>query len=687
MSTVVRSASEDELVDNLLDFLRGYYREEVLKLAEKYPKDQESLHIQYSDLEVADHKLADDFIQNPEIVQQAAQSALGLYDLPVDVDLSGANVRITGLPDRLVYDVGEYRVDNVVGTFAGIRGQVSRLSQQDLLITEAVFECARCGTIDRLYQPDPTNLHEPHECKGCERNGPFNELLEESTWMPFQKIRLQAPPEASRGRDRTIDVELRGDLVDNVTPGDRVIVNSRIQPRLKTKNGKPQPIGQVYGTAESIRRLETTFEDIEIDPHLERIEGIANGDNPVQDIIDSIAPSLLGYEDIKEALAYQMFGGIRKEVHDGSVRRGTSHILLVGDPGLGKSTLLQYAERLSPRAVYTTGKGSSAAGLTASAVKDDFGDGGWTLKAGAVVEAHKGLCAIDELDKMDEDDRGALMEAMSDQRISVSKAGINATLPAQTTILAGANPSKGRFDQHENIANQIDLDPALVSRFDLIFTMADRPDEEFDRQVAKHMNKVARSGQRLKRGESAEGEEVKPSIEPEVLRAYIALAREKCPVFTDAAMDVFEDEYVALRQANDDDGAIPTTARMVEALHRLAEASARIRLADEVTAEDVKRVLRIHRSCLEDVGVDPETGEFDVDIIESGSSRTQEARYEFVETVIREIAGKNGHASEAEVIDAGIEEGYNSGKIEHAIEKLRQRGDIYPHGDGYRPTS
>jgi len=294
-------------------------------------------------------------------------------------------------------------------------------------------------------------------------------------------------------------------------------------------------------------------------------------------------PTHQGDEDIKLAIALQMFGGVRKQLPDGSVKRGDSHIMLVGDPGTNKSGLLKYAKKLAPRSIYTSGKSSSGVGLTAAAVRDDFGGGGWTLEGGAMVRANNGTACIDEFDKMGEEDRGSMFEALAEQEISVSKAGINATLPARTRVLAAANPETGRFDKMAPIAEQINLDPALISRFDLIFIVTDEVDEEKDAEIAEMINTTAKVGGMIARDGHAdvdEKEDVEPAIDEEVMRAYVAYARQEyTPVPTDAANERVKEFYVKMRsKGSSEDDPVPVTARKMEALHRLAEASARIRL-------------------------------------------------------------------------------------------------------------
>ena len=340
---------------------------------------------------------------------------------------------------------------------------------------------------------------------------------------------------------------------------------------------------------------------------------------------------------------------------------------------------------------------------TAAAVQDDFGDGQqWTLEAGALVLADKGIAAVDELDKMASDDRSAMHEALEQQKISISKAGINATLKSRCSLLGAANPKYGRFDQYEPIGEQIDLEPALISRFDLIFTVTDKPDPEKDGKLADHILKTNYAGElntqrdRITTSEFTQQqvddvtEEVAPDIDADLLRKYIAHAKRSCfPTMTDEAKAAIREFYVDLRSKGaDEDAPIPVTARKLEALVRLAEASARVRLSDTVEEEDAERSVDIVRSCLQDIGVDPETGQFDADVVETGTSKTQRDRIKNIKGLISDIEEEfEEGAPIAEVLDRADEIGMDATKAEDEIEKLRRKGEVYePKQDHLRTT-
>jgi len=382
-----------------------------------------------------------------------------------------------------------------------------------------------------------------------------------------------------------------------------------------------------------------------------------------------------------------------------------THNYLTNNVVSHNSQMISYVENIAPRSVYTSGKGSSSAGLTAAAVRDDFGDGQqWTLEAGALVLADQGIAAVDELDKMAPDDRSAMHEGLEQQKISVSKAGINATLKSRCSLLGAANPKYGRFDQYEPIGEQIDLEPALISRFDLIFTVTDQPDEEHDKRLAEHILQTNYAGQlNTQRTEmsapnisqeqvESQTEEVAPAIDPDLLRKYIAYAKRNCyPTMTDEAMETIRDFYVDLRtKGADEDAPVPVTARKLEALVRLSEASARVRLSDEVEVQDAERAVEITRSCLQDIGVDPETGQFDADVVETGQSKTQRDRVKTIKQLISEIEEEYDEENGApkDVVLARVDEiGMEQSKAEHEIDKLKQKGEVYaPSTDHLRTT-
>ncbi|MEK6837832.1 MAG: minichromosome maintenance protein MCM, partial [Nanoarchaeota archaeon] len=380
-------------------------------------------------------------------------------------------------------------------------------------------------------------------------------------------------------------------------------------------------------------------------------------------LVTAIAPSIYGYERVKEALLLQLMGGVQKRRSDGIVSRGDIHVLLVGDPGSGKSQLLKRISVIAPKGRYVSGGGVSGAGITAAVVKDEI-LGGWSLEAGALVLANNGICAIDEMDKMSEEDSGAMHEALEQQSVSIAKASIQATLIARTTVLAAANPKYGRFDQYGNIAEQINMPPTLINRFDLIFTIKDLPQLERDEKTAKHI---------LQLHQTPEIQE--PEISTELLKKYISYARQKIkPVLTDEAIDEIKEFYVQLRNREVSDEraarAIPISPRQLEALVRMSEASARIRLSEKVTREDARRAIELLVFCLMQIGREKETGQIDIDRIATGIPASQREKIFVIKQILEELEQELGKTIPVEdVARIATEKGLSKSEVDEIIEK------------------
>ncbi|MDO9516613.1 MAG: minichromosome maintenance protein MCM [Methanosarcinaceae archaeon] len=673
-------------------FLKKYYWNEILQLANEYP-DQRSLLVDFSDLEMFDRELADELLENPDDVIPSAKQALQQIDLPIDALLDDATVQFIKIPNKV--PIRDIRSVHLL-KFLAIEGMVRKATDVRPKVLIAAYKCLRCEHI--VYIPQAgKKLFEPFECENetCGKKGPFEMLVRESTQIDAQRLQIQESPENLKGgtQPQSLDMDVEGALVGHATPGTRVIVNGTLRSILRiTKEGK-SPFYDIYLQANSIEYIDTEFSEIEITPEEEEEILKLSRDPQIYDhIVKSIAPSIYGYEDIKEALALQLFSGVPKHLPDGSRIRGDIHILLVGDPGIAKSQLLRYMVKLAPRGVFASGKSASSSGLTATAVKDDFGDGRWTLEAGALVMADMGIAAIDEMDKMRTEDKSSLHEAMEQQTISVAKAGILATLRSRCALLGAANPKYGRFDRYEGIAPQINMEPALMSRFDLIFVLMDIPDKERDLKIAEHIVKAHHAGemseQRLlipgtmitKEDVDSEMQVVMPHINPEIMRKYIAYAKKNVvPVLEEDARKHLIDFYMNLRvKGEGKDAPVPVTARQLEALVRISEASARVRLSNVATLEDAKRTTKITLSCLKQVGIDPDTGAFDVDVLTSGTSKSQRTKIKIMKDIIRNVASRHsgGKAPLEEVYVEAEAEKIDREHAESLIDKMKRTGDL-----------
>ncbi len=697
-------ARDQELVDRFETFFRRYESEAIANLARQYPREQKSLEVDWEELFRFDPDFADDLISSPRRFLDAAEEALRLYDLPVDVTLSEAHVRVHNLPEAT--EIRDIRSEHL-GTLISVQGIVRKATSVKPKIEQAAFECLRCGTVTVVPQADGS-FQDPYQCDGCEREGPFQFLTDsnQTEFIDSQKLRIQESPEGLGGGEtpESIDMHVEDDITGGVSPGDHVTATGVLQLDESDIDQADSRVFDMYLEGTHVELEDEEFEEMEIsDAEKEEIIRLSEREDIYEQIVESIAPTIYGFEVAKLAIALQLFAGVTKHLPDGARIRGDIHILLVGDPGTGKSQILQYIRHISPRSVYTSGKGSSTAGLTAAAVRDDFGDGQqWSLEAGALVLADKGIAAVDELDKMAPDDRSAMHEALEQQSISISKAGINATLKSRCALLGAANPELGRFDRYETPANQIDLEPALISRFDLIFTVTDQPDEEKDKNLARHILRTNYAGelntQRTRVATSSITDEevdeasrsVAPAIKPDILRKYVAFARSTCfPTMNDAAEEKIREFYVNLRsQGTGEDSPVPVTARKLEAIVRLAEASARVRLSDTVEEEDAERALEIVETTLKEIGMDPETGQYDADVIETGRSKSQRDRIRSIRQLIADMESEFDEGAPIDEVLARAEElDMDREKAEHEIEKLKKQGEVYePTTDHLRTT-
>ncbi|PSQ35323.1 hypothetical protein BRD08_07365 [Halobacteriales archaeon SW_10_66_29] len=392
-------ADDTELIDSFEEFYRSYYRNEIGELAQKYPNEEKSLYVDWQDLYRFDPDLADDFRNKPTQLLEYAEEALRLYDLPVDVSLGQAHVRVHNLPQTT--DIRAIRSDHR-GMLIQIQGIVRKATDVRPKITTAAFECQRCGTLTRI--PQDGDFQEPHECQGCERQGPFRINYDQSEFIDAQKLRVQESPEGLRGGEtpQNIDVNIEDDITGEVTAGDHVSVSGILKLEQQGGDREKSPMFDIYMDGMTVEIEDEQFEEMDItDEDKKEIVELSNTPDIYEQMEGAIAPSIYGFEMEKRAMIFQLFSGVTKFLPDESRTRGDLHILLVGDPGTGKSALLQYINNIAPRSVYTSGKGSSAAGLTAAAVRDDFAEGQqWTLEAGALVLADQGIAAVDELDKM-----------------------------------------------------------------------------------------------------------------------------------------------------------------------------------------------------------------------------------------------------------------------------------------------
>lgn len=517
-------------------------------------------------------------------------------------------IRITNLP---VYD----QIRNIrqihLNTMIRIGGVVTRRSGVFPQLQKVKYDCNKCQLVLGPFTQSSYSEVKVGSCPGCQSKGPFTVNIEETIYRNFQKLTLQESPGiVPAGRlPRYKEVILLNDLIDCARPGEEIevtgIYTNNFDLSLNTKNGFP-----VFATvveANHVTKKQDLFSAYKLTQEdKEEIEKLAKDPRVGERIVKSIAPSIYGHEDIKTGIALAMFGGQEKNV-DGKHRlRGDINVLLLGDPGTAKSQFLKYVEKTGQRAVYTTGKGASAVGLTAAVHKDPV-TREWTLEGGALVLADKGICLIDEFDKMNDQDRVSIHEAMEQQSISISKAGIVTSLQARCSVIAAANPIGGRYDSSKLFTQNVELTDPIISRFDILCVVKDIVDPVTDEMLAKfvvdsHFKSQAKGGNLDDKApiNSQDDADMTPSqadpdiIPQDLLKKYITYAKLNVfPKLHDADLDKLTHVYAELRRESSHGQGVPIAVRHIESMIRMSEAHARMHLRHHVTQEDVDMAIRV----------------------------------------------------------------------------------------------
>jgi len=647
-----------------------YHRKDIGKYAKKGIK---AIEVSFKDLSSMCKDLAELVLNKPEeaiSLLELALEELGLIKKP--------RIRFIEMPESQEIPIREIRAKHISSLLV-LEGIVRQASEVRPQVISAKFECPSCGTIISILQVEK-KFREPSRCT-CGRKAGFKLLTKDL--VDAQRIIIEESPDSLTGGEqpRRLNIFLKEDLVDpkmeeRTTPGARVKVIGVL---------KEIPISMIGGgtatrfdlmiEANNVIPLEESYEELEIsEEEEEQIKELAADPDIYKKLSASIAPSIFGYDEIKLAVALQLLSGIRKQKSDRTHSRGDIHILLVGDPGVAKSVLLKFVSGIAPRARYIVGKAATQAGLTATVVKDEYLRG-WALEAGAMVLANKGVACLDELEKMTEQDRSAMHEAMEQQTVTIVKANVQATLKAETSVLGAANPKFGRFDPYQPVAQQIELAPTLINRFDLIFVLKDIPGKLKDEAIAAHVLREHK------------GSGVIPPIDPDLLRKYIAYAKQKVfPELTEAAIEEIKNFYVNLRNApsvsEDLVRPIPISARQLEALVRLSEASAKARLSKKITKEDAKRAIQIMHFYLLQVGIDEESGSIDIDRI-TGIPASERSKIIIVRDTIMRLESKLGKLIPMPELKETLKDKVSPDEISEIIDKLKRSGDIFEPKKGF----
>jgi replicative DNA helicase Mcm len=660
--------SEDPQTQLEFFFKQDQYRN---KLATLNIEGKRCIEVDFQQLCAYDKEMAEKLIEKPDewlkIMQNAAKNQLQIEDPEYGSKLEELKVQIKNLieptPIRKIGAQDLYKLRMV-------KGMIVKTTVVKPKILKSAYECQRCGTRQFIPQTEGKRV-KPVKCTNptCMRAGPFRFVPEESKMINAQDIWMQeTPEELPPGQlPRSFHIRAYDDLVDKVRPGDIALIVGIIKPLeiRETSN-----TFDIYMEANSITQLNKEPEATPEPTELEKIKELAKDPWIHKKIICSIAPAIYGYDEVKEAIMYLLFGGVPKE-REGTTIRGEINVLLVGDPGTAKTQLLKFVQSVAPRGIYCSGRGSSGVGLTAAVLRDpDTNE--MSLEAGALVLADRGIVCVDEIEKMRPEDRVNIHEPLESQTISIAKGGIVATLNARTAVLAAANPVFGRYNDYRTIfENLATLPSTLLSRFDLILFMLDRPDVERDTKLAEHILNLHR------------GTVKPPPIPRELLRKYIAYARQLNPEISKEAAELLQNFYMKVRDKTDKT-LTEIGARQLEALVRVAEARARAALRKEVLPEDAEAAILIASKSLKQAGIDLETGEVDVDMIITGKPKSTRERLSVIISVVMELQREMGLVDKQTLLST-LEKEYKieRGEAVKLISQLIREGTIFEPKEGF----
>ena len=643
LETQTESALSDYVKKFLLEFKdeKGNFRY-VDNIDTMMPSKLKFINVDYNDL-VLHPDIESVFHENPDSILEAFSRAIKeilqerfpKYAKKIEHEV---RARIANYPvQRSLRQINA----EVIGKITSVSGMVLRASEVKPLAKELVFVCPEGHRTDVLLGHGLT-LTSPVQCSNPKCN--HRELgvePESSRFIDVQFVRLQELPEdLPPGQlPHYLDVTVKQDLVDNARPGDRVVLTGVVRIEQEKMSGVSKNSSPLYRLrldgnnveflgggkkdkkSRKIQREEISTEDEKM------IKSLSKSPDLYQQLIDSYAPHITGHEVVKESILLLMAGSTQRELQDGSKIRGDINIFLVGDPGTAKSEMLKFCVRVAPRGLYTSGRGSTAAGLTAAVVRDT--NGIFMLEAGATVLGDQGLVCIDEFDKMKTEDRSALHEVMEQQTASISKGGIVATLNARTSILAAANPMYGKYDPFKNITENVNLPIPLLTRFDLIHVIRDKPSKEKDTKIAQHIINL----------HTPKGIDQKSLIDSETLTKYLSYVKRIDPKLTKEAEEKILDYYMKMRTVEAEE-MITVTPRQLEGLIRMATARARLLLKNKVEEDDAERAIYLLQNMFENAGIDVNTGKVDLGVLQ-GRPRSEVSKIQLFMDIMKSLEGEH----------------------------------------------
>ncbi len=685
-STFTDSALSDKVKDFLNRFKdkNGHYKY-VEEIDEMMPKNSKFIIVDYNDL-IIEPEIISIFNENPDrifdafsrAIKEALQTRFPDYAEKIKDEV---RVRLVNFPlERSLRQINA----ETIGTITSVSGMVVRASEVKPLAKELVFICPDQHQT-KIVQLKGMDVKIPVICDNpnCKQKE-FELKPEASKFIDFQILRLQELPEdLPPGQlPHYIDVTIKQDLVDNARPGDRIILTGVVRVEQESVSGIQRGHSGLYRLRIEGNNIEflggrgnktsRKIEREEISPEEEKmIKSLSQSPDVYDRLIDSFAPHIQGQSLIKEAILLLIVGSNQRSMGDGSKIRGDINVFLVGDPGTAKSEMLKFCARIAPRGLYTSGRGSTAAGLTAAVVRDKTGI--MMLEAGAVVLGDQGLVSIDEFDKMKPEDRSALHEVMEQQSASIAKGGIVATLNARTSILAAANPVYGKYDPFKNITENINIPIPLLTRFDLIFVVRDIPARERDEQIARHIIEL----------HTPQGTDKKSVIDVDLLTKYLAYAKRGSPDLTKEAEQKILDYYLQMRNVESEE-MITVTPRQLGGIIRLSTARARLLMKDKVEEEDAERAIFLIQSMLQDAGVDVNTGQVDLGVLQ-GRPRSEVSKMQLFMDILKGLEGDHKTPVDEKTFVKELEksEKFTEEEARNYIRRMLREASIYESKPGH----
>ncbi len=688
--TALQIKTKSALSDEVKEFLKQHKDKHgsfkyVEQIDQMMPKNARYIVIDYNDL-VSHPQIESKFNDNPDemliafsrAIKEIIQERFTSYAEKIKDDIRS---RIINYPvQRSLRQINA----EIINKMTSVSGMVVRSSEVKPLAKEITYKCSnnhefhitleKGMTVPPLYRcgSDP-------KCTSKE----FTIQPEKSRFIDFQIARLQELPEdLPPGQlPHYVDVTIKQDLVDNARPGDRIILSGIVRIEQESLIGSRTTSGlyrlRIDGNNVEFLggrgpKTSRKTEREEISPEEEKIiKSLAKNPDIYERLIDSFAPHIQGHTLIKEAILLLVVGSTQRLLQDGTKIRGDINVFLVGDPGTAKSEMLKFCARIAPRGLYTSGRGSTAAGLTAAVVRDKSGI--MMLEAGAVVLGDQGLVCIDEFDKMKPEDRSALHEVMEQQSASIAKGGIVATLNARTSILAAANPMYGKYDPFKNITENVNLPIPLLTRFDLIFVVRDIPSKEKDSRIARHIINL----------HTPTGNDTRSLIDSDILTKYLGYAKRNNPILTKEAEEKILEYYMKMRTVESEE-MITVTPRQLEGLIRLATARARLLMKDQVDAEDAERAIFLIESMLRDAGVDVNTGKVDLGVLQ-GRAHSEVSKMQLFMDVLKSLEGENkGPVEEKLFITELVKSGkFTEEEARNYIRRMLREASIYESRPGH----